>query len=121
MAQLDISDLLSDPDFVDPVSIITRTSKPNSLGENVISETCTDSVGCVQPASGKTLQRLPEALRFANVSSFWLKSQIAVQEIGKYPEIIVFRGRRYQIQMVFDWSNYGSGYCEGVCIAEKPS
>ena len=79
------------------------------------------TVGSVQPASGKVVQRLPDALRVADISSFWVKGVITADGTTKYPDILVFQGRRYQVQTVADFSNYGQGYCEGTCVAEKPS
>lgn len=121
MANLDVSELLFDPDFVDELTLIHRFSTVNSLGENVVTETNFATVGSVQPASGKTLSRLPDALRVSNISSFWIKADIVVDGTGKYPDIISFRGKRFQVQTVFDWQNYGAGWTEGTCVAEKPS
>lgn len=104
---------------MDKVTLITRVSRINGLGENVITEQCLDSYGSVQPASGKTMQRLPEALRVANVSSFWFKGEILPPDM--YPSILVFGGRRFQVQSVLDWANWGAGWSEGTCVAEKPS
>lgn len=115
-----MTDLLSDPDFVDPVMLVSRQPFINSLGENTLREVSTNTIGSVQPATGKTLQRLPEALRVANVSSFWLKGTIIASEPGKYSSILIFKGKRYQVQTVFDWSNFGQGYTEGTCVAEFP-
>jgi hypothetical protein len=116
---IDVADILCDPDFTDALTLINRTSSVSGLGENVIKETPVCTFGSVQPASGKTIQRLPEALRVGNVSSFWLKGKITVSEPGKYTSVIAFQGRRYQIQMVFDYTNWGQGWCEGTCVAEK--
>lgn len=121
MAQIDVSSLLSDPDFVDPVQLVTRTSQKNSLGENIISSTTVQTVGSVQPASFKVVQKLPEALRVADVSSFWLRGTIIATAPGKYSSILVFKGKRYQVQTVADWSNFGEGYTEGTCVAEVPA
>ena len=122
MANIDTSFLLQDPDFVDPITMIRRRPTINEYGENVLTETSFQTIGSVQPASGKTLMRLPDALRIANVSSFWIKGNIYADGSAKYPDIIVFRGKRYAVQMIFDWTNFGfDGYSEGTCVAELPS
>lgn len=121
MANVDVTSLMSDPDFVDAICVITRVPKVNSQGENKITETPLNTVGSVQPASGKALQRIPEALRLENMASFWFKGEIVASDPGKYPSILVFKGRRYQVKNVFDWSNFGRGYTEGLCVAEAPS
>lgn len=121
MGRIDVSELLHDPDFIDQISLVTRVPSINNLGENILNESTIVSVGSVQPASGRAVQRLPEALRVANVTSFWFQGTIAVNEPGKYTDVLVFKGRRYQVQMVFDWTNWGAGWCEGTCVAELPS
>lgn len=121
MAQLDVAEILLDPLFVDQMTLINRVSRVNGLGENIVTEQCIDSFGSVQPASGRTVQRLPDEFRVANVASFWFKGEIIASSPGKYSSILVFRGRRYQVQLVFDWMNFGEGWCEGVCVAEVPA
>jgi hypothetical protein len=121
MGSIDVTDLLTDPDFVNPVILITRVPFVNSLGENTVKETSLNTVGSVQPASGRVIQRLPEAMRVANMSSFWVKAEIIANDSGKYSSILVFNGKRYQVQTVFDWQNYGPGYSEGLCVQELPA
>lgn len=122
MANLDCSELMTDPDFVDDISIITRFTQVNYLGENIIKETEQFTVGSVQPASYVEIQKLPEAMRVADVSSFWVKGDLIVaSNPGEYPSILVFKGRRYQVQKIADWSNFGQGYQSGTCIVERPA
>lgn len=121
MAQIDVSELMDDPDFVDELTIITRTPWVDSFGMNRIGEMDFVTVGSVQPASFRTVQKLPEAMRVADMSSFWLKGQIIASAPGKYSSILVFRKKRYQVISVADWSNFGQGYTEGICVAEVPS
>jgi hypothetical protein len=121
MSQIDVTELLTDPDFVDKVQLISRTTEINTKGENILSESCSQTVGCVQPISGKTLLRLPENFRVDNMMSFWIKGSIIAVRPGKYSSVIVFRGRRFNVQHVFDWTQAGAGWCEGACIAEVPA
>lgn len=118
---VDVSELMSDPELVQPVTLISRTAFVDSFGQNKISEIGKNTVGSVQPISGKTLQRIPESLRVANVQSFWLRENTVVDSSSKYPDIIVKNGKRFTVQMVFDWSDWGSGWSEGVCVAERPA
>jgi galactose-6-phosphate isomerase len=118
MAQIDVSELLHDPDFVDEMQIASRVPAVNSFGENILSETILASIGSVQPASSETLQRLPEALRSANVKSFWVQGPIKTLGPGVYPDILIFKGARFQVQSVDDWTNWGAGWTQGTCVAE---
>jgi len=118
---VDVTELLLDPDFIDPISVITRVPTVNDYGENVVTESSVNSWGSVQPASGRALQRLPEALRVANMSSFWFKGTITASAPGRYTTVLVFKGQRYNVVNVFDWTNFGQGWCEGLCVGEVPA
>ena len=121
MAQLDVTELMTDPDFVDPMTLITRTASTNLHGENIVSDCPVETFGCVQPANSEVINRLPDELRVANIKSFWLKGTIIASAPGKYASSILYKGQRYEVQHVFDWSNFGQGYCEGVCTVGKPT
>jgi hypothetical protein len=121
MAQIDVTELLADPDFIDPVTLIHRKEHVNELGENQLKEYCVCTFGSVQPASGKTLERLPEAFRVANVMSFWLKGKIISDGKCLYPDLISFRGSKFAVQVIFDWTNWGQGWCEGTCVRQVPA
>lgn len=121
MADIDVDELFSDPDFADAIIRIVRASTINSRGQNVLSESQTPTVGSIQPASNKVIQRLPEQLRVADMKSFWIKGPITATAPGEYSDILVQNGIRYQVQYVSDWSNWGEGYSEGVCVAERPT
>lgn len=121
MAQLDVSDLLLDPEFVDDITLINRTTEVDEFGMNILEEEEFDTIGSVQPASYKQIQRLPEALRQADVRSFFVKMEIKTDGSTVYPDLIEFQGRRYQVQSVAPWLNYGRGWCEGICVEETPA
>lgn len=120
-ALIDVTQLLHDPDFVENMSLISRIPAVNAYGENIISETTLNSIGSVQPTSGRDLLRLPEALRQMDVFTFWFQGVIAGSSAGVYPMILVFKGKRYQVQKILDWTSWGHGWSEGIATAELPS
>lgn len=119
MARIDVTELLHDTDFVDNMIHVSRTSSVNSKGETLTTECNKETVGSIQPASGKAISRLPDELRQGNVMSFWMQGTIVTTSPGKYPDILIFAGSRFQVQMVFDWTAWGQGWCEGLCVAES--
>lgn len=121
MGLIDVTELLNDPDFVQPLTIIKRTPVVDNYGQNVLTECPSASHGSIQPISGKTLLRIPEAFRVANIQSFWVKEKIITDSREKYPDILVKNGVRFVVQFVFDWSDWGSGWNEGVCVQERPT
>lgn len=118
MSRVDVSQLLVDPDFVDSITLLTRIPLVDGHGENRLKDIPRESVGCVQPADFKTVKKLPEALQIENVMSFWFKGVITVNGPKRYPIVLIFRGVRYQVQTVADWSTWGAGWSEGTCVAE---
>jgi hypothetical protein len=118
MAQIDVSDVLADSDFTDAISVVTRVPIVDGRGQNNLSVTTLNTVGSVQAVSGKDLERIPEALRNLNVRSFWFRGEIVATAPGKYSSIIEFGGQRFQVKHVFDWTNWGAGWTEGLCVAE---
>ncbi len=121
MALVDVTELLVDPDFVDAMQVITRFPAVSSLGENFMKEVVRNSVGSIQSASGRDVRKLPEAMQQENVSTFWFKGEIIASATCKYSSVLVFKGTRYQVRHVNDWSNWGAGWTEGLCVAERPS
>ena len=118
---IDVSDILNDPEFVQPLTLIQRKENVDNYGKNTLSETPKCTHGCVQPISGKTLARIPEALRVANVQEFWIREKIITDARSKYPDVIVKNGIRYAVQVVFDWSDWGHGWNQGTCVQEVPA
>jgi len=121
MGAVDVSDVVSDPDLIDSITIVHREPTISQYGENLLEERGVPTYGSVQPASGKTLERLPDALRVAGVNSFWVRGKIISDGQCQYPDILVFKGARYAVQVVMDWTSWGAGWSEGLCIREKPT
>lgn len=114
---IDISYVLNNPLFVQPVQHISRTAVINLLGENVINECCVDTFASVQPVQSKELQRIPEAFRTKNVQTFFLKGKIVTAGPGLYSDVLDFGGKKFTVLSTNDWSTYGTGWSEGLCVA----
>ncbi|CAB4149605.1 hypothetical protein UFOVP558_12 [uncultured Caudovirales phage] len=121
MAQIDVSDLLLDPDFIDNLTLIHRTSTVSNAGKNVLVETSVATVGSIQPASNKQIMRLPEGLQSSDVRAFYIKAPILSDGSSQYPDIILFQGARFAIKTVEPWLNFGAGWNMGVCVREDVS
>jgi hypothetical protein len=121
MGKIDVTELLVDPDMVDSVMLIHRQPFVDEFGENKLKEIGVPTFGSVQPASGKTLQRLPELYRVADVMEFWIKGKIVSDGKCQYPDIIFYHGKRYAVQLIMDWMNWGDGFCDGTCVRERPA
>lgn len=121
MGLIDTTELLFDPDFVDALTLIRRVPSVDSFGQSSTTDTPFATIGSIQPITGKAAQRLPEELQFSDVRSFWIKATIQTDGSGIYPDLISWNGENYAIKIVFAWTNWGAGWCEGVCVREVPA
>lgn len=94
----------------------------DNFGQNQLVEKSIPTFGSVQPVSGRTLMRIPEAFRVANVMSFWVEGQIIADGNNQYPDMLQDQfGVKFEVQMIFDWSAWGEGYSEGTCVRVRPT
>lgn len=122
MALIDVSDLLTDPDFADTVTLITRASTVNSYGEHVITETETEIVAVVQGVDMETLAKLPDGARLSHMITVYYRGTLTAGRADGYSDIIVWRGKRYQVTEINeDFRNYGAGFTEALCTMEALS
>ena len=119
MALIDVSELLTDPDFTNTVTLIRRSSTVDTYGENTMAETSSSITAVVQGANTESLERVPEGARLSDLIDVYYKGQLTAESPGGYADIIVWQGRRYQVfEVVEDFMNYGAGFTKAVCKLE---
>lgn len=121
MSRIDVTELMTDPDFAAPITHITRVPQIDTYGVQHLAECSVSAYGVVMPVTGRELNRVPELARVANVQSFYLKGKITASGPNQYADILVSNGCRFQVLHVNDWSQWGLGWSEGFCVAEKPT
>ena len=119
MALIDVSELLTDPDFTNSVTLIRRSSTVNSYGENVMTETSSTITAVVQGAGTESLERVPEGARLSDLIDVFYKGALHAESPGGYADVIVWSGKRYQVaEVVEDFLNYGAGFTKAICKLE---
>lgn len=119
MALIDVSDMMTDPDFTSQATLIRRTSTVSSYGEHIITETQTTITAVVQGANTETLARMPEGARLSDLIDVYYKGQLTAEQPGGYADVIVWGGKRYQVfEVVEDFMNFGAGFTKAVCKLE---
>jgi hypothetical protein len=123
MALIDTSELLSDPDFVDTVQLIRRTSTINNKGRNEVVDAAPVSVlMSVQGPQAEDFRRFPDLAELHGVRAVWFNGIFNMEEDGTYSDIIVWNGYRYQVHKVDeDYSNFGGGHCKAFIVRERAS
>lgn len=121
MPILDVSELLSDPMFVERITVIRREQVVNSKGRTEIVPTVFENViASMQPKDtaigGNAISREADgSYRGANMNvytKFRLRSVSKTEagDIQFQPDIIVWNGDHFLVALVNDWTHYGRGW-----------
>lgn len=123
MGTLDVTALLTDPDFVSPCTLIHRAMTVNTSGETVLAETSAPIVAVVQTQiPAQMLERVPTDVRLSDVIVVTYKGRLSAETPGGYSDVIVWNGRRYQVREIPEnFMNYGAGFTSALCTAEAVS
>lgn len=105
----DISELLSDPDFVTEFTLKTTGGYRDEGGEWIEQQVATDSSGVVQPAASKDTAFLPDGDKWRQVIKVWSISKITPvnKDTPKLGDKIVWNGKQHRVVNIKDWSQYG--------------
>ncbi len=116
MANLDVSDVLCDPDLVDTGLVCVRSTETLSAG-GIASFTPTNQrfAGVVTSDQGKTLERQAAGERVEG--SIRIITRFALQDgaAGQTADTVLWRGRTYTVAQVQDYSNFGRGFVQAKC------
>lgn len=116
MANADVSELMLDPDFVDPIEVLRNGVSVGTDGlERITSPTSfNEVVGSVQPAAGKDLAQLPEAERVEGTLSIWTSFRLTERTETTQADIVLWQGQHHRVVKILSWSHYGTGYCQAL-------
>ena len=111
MAFLDVSGLLSDPDFADG-SGITWTRSQEAVDATGIAtfQPFTQTIdGVVTPSGTRELDRLPDGTRLTGAITLHTTAHVADEDT------ILWHGATYTVRFVDDLTNFGAGFVMAVC------
>lgn len=115
---IDVSDLLLDPDFAQQLTVYTRSATVNQYGENELTETTKIITASVQAGDGEMLNRLPHGAQLRDWITVYSKYHFTTDGSGRYADIVLWEGKRYNVQLLTDYSNWGDGYTMADCLLE---
>lgn len=116
MALLDVSDILTDPDFMNTGLICERnvqTVGSNGMATN--STTSTAFAGVVTSDNGDLLERNPDGERVKGNMTIHTRFPLDDGSAMNAADIVQWRGRRYTVTVVNDWSHFGRGFIVATC------
>lgn len=119
MADLDITELLSDPDFTDTVQLVRRASTIDGNGRNILTETPAYVTMVVQAPDADILNRYPDLANQNSKVCAWYKGELKVAGDGIYADLIVWRGQRMQAWKIHEnYINWGTGWTMAIFVGE---
>jgi len=115
MGTIDVTDVILDPDFMDSVVYERNTV---TIGNNGLATqtTATGSfLGVVTSNKGDILERLADSERIKGSITIHSRFVLNDGSTGTTADIVQWRGRRYTVSNVNDYSHFGRGFVCATC------
>ena len=119
---IDLSELLTDPDFSEPISIARTNVSWLLSGEKPTTSITIPAIAIVTPTSAEDVQQLPEGDRVSGAMTF--RSTTVLQmayENGATgsteADIVTWRGQPWKIVYVWPWNSFGVPKAVGVLVS----
>ncbi len=116
MALIDVSDILTDPDFMDSGLICernTQTVSDDGMAVNAVS--MQPFSGVVTSDNGDLLERSPDGERVKGNLTIHTRFPLDDGSSVNAADIVQWKGRRYTVTVVNDWSHFGRGFVVATC------
>ena len=115
MAEIDVTDLLTDPEFTSTFDVTRNLESVNNAGFATITPTIYPGVvGVVLPA-GLKLMRTYDASRMAGAITIYTQFTLLAGAGNNAADNIAYNGRAYTVTSVDDWSQFGNGFNVAIC------
>jgi hypothetical protein len=113
MANISVSELLFDPDFVDPCVIVRNEEIVGEDGIATYIETRIDIVASIQSAGGDALDMLPDLIRTGGAYEITTTFPLVCATDTTKADTVIWRDTEYVVISVARFGNFGSQY-EGI-------
>lgn len=115
MPFLDVSELLTDPDFCEKISVLRRTQTIGNDGNAVESENNLYLIGVVTAGAMTNYDIDPNSERARNFITVHMKHHLFGPSNGQAADIIEWAGNQYVVRKFNNWSKYGRGFFAAEC------
>lgn len=112
MSYVDVSFLLSDPDFAETVNVTRRTEVIGINGRTTIVPETIQIVGSVAPGKLSPMTRQPEDTYSGQAITVYSKTKLNGPKFGYLPDIINWRGDAYIVNMTYDYNTFTVAECD---------
>lgn len=116
MPLIDTSELLVDPDFVEPVTVLRRMQLVSEQGRvSTQNQSFMNVIACVQPQSDEPMVRGTDSQLLPALISVHTKFRLRGISPNFQPDIVIWNGNQFVVNKVFNWSHFGLGYVMAEC------
>lgn len=116
MAQLDVSEILLDPDFMDTGLLCLRSVQVvGDNGRATTADTTTRFAGVVTSDKGDILERLAGGERKKGSITIHTIFKLTAGEGDTTADIVTWQGKRYTVSNVNDYKHFGRGFVCATC------
>lgn len=117
MARLDVSRVLSDPRFKEKnIICIRKVQEVNDKGRAENKECQTKFSGVVTSNDGLNIDRRPDGSLVSGVINVVTRFNLVAGKEHRDSDEICWRGKHYYVNSVEDYSHFGRGFIQAVCI-----
>jgi hypothetical protein len=115
MANIDVSELMLDPDFCDEFSYLRRIEDVSLKGRSEGHVTQLTGYGSIQPLSGQVLRMMPQLANTEGTIEIWSTTPLQTLTDTLKADIVIWKGSRYTVTAIpGNWSHFGNGFCRYV-------
>ena len=120
MANLDITELLSDPDLCDRFQYVRQTEQVDANGYAQRNAITRRAYGSVQPASGQTLKLFPNLTNVTGAIEIWTKAPLQIATATLQSDLVLWKNATYIVaERLDDWTHFGVGFVHAVCTLQS--
>ena len=117
MPALDVTDILTDPDFVDRFTVTRFIQTISSGGVASNAATVVHNVSGVVTANDNiNLLKMPDGEMLSGSITIHTKFRLTNGGGTNDADIVTWHGRTYQVKTIGDWSGFGAGFISAICI-----
>ena len=116
MALLDVSEILTDPDFADKFNVRRRSETVDTHGRSTVAEQLfSQVVGVVTAISPSDLDRREDYQAMTRSISIVCQFRLRGETDGGQPDIVVWRGNNYIVKHIDPYPQFGRGFIQAEC------
>lgn len=120
MPNIDVTELLTDPDFATTITVYRTTQSVNNFGEAVSSVASTSVTAVVVAGVGDTMTRtLDYDMIAGGITIYSIFQLTAGDEAGAVADEVIYDNKRYIVKNLSDWSQFGIGFTVAECVIKR--